>query len=518
MIAIDRPARPLWWSDTALLLYLALIKVLIHFCTNGNYGYFRDELYYIACSDHLAWGYVDHPPASIFLLAITRKLLGDSIFAIRLPVVLAGAACVVLTGLMARQLGGGRFAQWLAGLSLLVMPTALAFASFFSMNAFDLLFWIACAFILIRMIRSNNPRLWLAFGLTAGLGLMNKISVGFLGFGVAIGLLLTPQRRLLFSPWACWGGALAFLLFLPYVVWQFSHGFATLVFMHNATLYKNLAMSPASYLRAQLLLTNPLTLPVWLAGLGYLLFAKTGRRYRALGLAYLAVLFLLIVLHGKAYYLAPAYPMLFAAGGIGIERFTQRRPLRWLRPVAAMLLVSSGAVMGMIALPILPPDTYGRYAHLIGIEVLKEERNRVGELPQILADRLGWENMVATIARVYDALPPQDRARCAILTSNYGEAAAVDFFGPRYRLPKAISGHNNYWLWGPGNATGDVVIVVGIAKTDLKDLQDSFEQVEQAATIVSPYASPSETSLPVYVCRHLKVPLKEAWPRIKHFI
>lgn len=515
MTAPDRPIRTRWRSDTALLLYLAGIEVLVHLWTSGSYGYFRDELYYIACSHHLAWGYVDQPPLSIFALALTHKLLGDSMFAIRIPVVLSGAACVFLTGWMARELGGGRFAQGLAALSLLVMPTALVFSSFFSMNAFDLLLWIACVLILIRMIRKGEPKLWLAFGLVAGLGLMNKISMGFLGFGVVVGLLLTPQRRLLLSRWAYVGGTLAFALFLPYVVWQLHHDFATLEFMHNATAYKNVALSPGAYLLEQLGTTNPLALPVWGAGLGFLLFARAGRPYRALGLAYLAILVLLIALHGKAYYLAPAYPMLFAAGAVFYERFAQEAPRRWLRPVLAILLVVGGAGGALLVLPILPPNDYVQLAHRLGVEIPKEERGAVGELPQILADRIGWPNLVATVARVYDALPPEDRARASILASNYGEAAAVDFFGPRYGLPAAISGHNSYWLWGPGDATGDVVIAVGFPK---EDLEAEFEQVEQVATIVSPHARPSETDLPVYVCRRSREPIREAWPRVKNFI
>lgn len=505
--------RPLWWSDTALLVYLALGKLLIHFWSNGTYGYFRDELYYVACSDHLAWGYVDHPPFSIAVLAATRRLLGDSIFALRLPVVLAGAASVFLTGRMARALGGARFAQWLAALAFLVMPASLAMGSFFSMNAFDLLFWIGMVLILIRMLNTGDPRLWLAFGLVAGFGVLNKISVAFLGFGLVVGLLLTRQRRLLANRWVLVGGAVAALIVLPHIVWQFAYGFPTAEFIRNATAYKITAMSPLQFLQAQVLLAGPLTVPIWLAGLGYLLFARAAERYRVLAIAYLAVLALLIVQHGKAYYLVPAYAMLLAGGAVAIERATESR--RWLRLVVGTATALGGVVVAPLAIPLLPPETYVRYTETIGVQPPQEERNAIGALPQHFADRFGWENLVATIAHVYHALPLNDQLACAILGSNYGEAAAVDFFGGRYGLPKAISGHNNYWLWGPRGATGEVVIAVGFPR---KELDAAFESVEQAATIESPYAMPSETNLPVYVCRRLRVPLNDAWPKLKRFV
>jgi len=220
---------------------------------------------------------------------------------------------------------------------------------------------------------------------------------------------------------------------------------------------------------------------------------------------------LLLLQHAKPYYLSPAYPALLAAGAVAAER-VQRR---WLRPALALWLVVGGATVGVMAIPALPPATYLRVSRLLGITAPQEERGHTAEMPQVLADRFGWENMTATIARVYHALPPEQRGRAAILAGNYGEAAAVDFFGPGYGLPKAISGHNNYWLWGPHGATGEVVIAVGIPKDALAQY---FATVEQADMVVSPYALPMETNLPVYVCRALRIPIEQAWPLLKHFI
>lgn len=493
-----------------VLAGVATAKLLIHFVTNGNYGYFRDELYYIACSDHLAWGYVDHPPLSIALLAATRAMLGDSLFAMRLPVVLCGALCVVLTGLLARELGGGRYAQGLAALAYLVTATSLAMASFFSMNAFDVLFWLICMHIVVRLLQTGDTRLWLLLGAVAGLGMLNKYSVAFGVFGLLAGMLVTPSRRCLFSGWLLAGGALAALIFLPHLLWEVANGLPTSEFIRNATAYKIVAMPPLAFLMAQVLETNPVTAPLWLAGLGYLLFAPAMRQFRPLGAMYVVVLLILLLQHAKPYYLSPAYPALLAGGAVAAERL---RP--WLRAALGIWLVIGGVAVGAMAIPALPPATYLRVTRLLGIRAPQEERSHTAEMPQILADRFGWENLTETIGRVYQALPPDQRTRAAILAGNYGEAAAVDFFGPRYGLPKAISGHNNYWLWGPRGATGELMIVVGIAKADLEQY---FATVEQADTIVSPYAMPFETNLPVYVCRDLRLPIDQVWPAVKRFM
>ncbi len=511
--AVPERARPRWQSPTGGLLLLALAAVAVHLLTNGTYGYFRDELYYIACSDHLAWGYVDHPPLSIAVLALTRALLGDSISAIRLPVALAAGACVFLTGLLARQMGGGRAAQWLAALGWLFTAATLAIFSFFSMNAFDMLFWVAGALLAARMLCTGDDRLWLAFGALMGLGLLNKISVAFFSTGLLAGLLLTPQRRLLWSRWLVAGGALAALLFLPHLLWQAAHGFPTLEFMHNAMLYKNMPMSPGTFIGAQLIDSNPLVAPLWIAGLGALLFSAALRPYRALGLAYLFVLALLMAQHGKPYYLFPAYPPLLAAGGVLVERLAARR-WRWLPAAAALWLSIGGIAVAPLALPVLPPRALAGYLRFIGIGPPREERSPLGALPQIFADRFGWPHLVEVVAGVYASLPPPERSRAAILAGNYGEAGAIDFFGAGDGLPRAISPHNNYWLWGPGGTDGSLAIAVGIPR---EDLERYFRSVEKAAVVESPWAMPLETNLPVYVCRDLRLPLPDAWRQIKRF-
>ena len=504
-----------WWlSANALLAYLAGVNVLLHLFDDPSYGYFRDELYYIACSDHLAWGYVDHPPLSIFLLAAERWLFGDSLFAIRLLAVLATAASVVLTGLLARALGGGRAAQWLAALTYLITGWSLAFGSFYSMNAFDALLWLVALLIVARMLRRNDDRQWLAFGIVCGIGLLNKFSIGFLAFGVVVGIALSPSRTLLWSRWLLIGAALALLLFLPHIAWQAANGFPTLEFMSNAARLKITAMPPLAFAAALVTEADPVTLPVWLAGLGYLLLAPSMRTFRALGFAFVAILILFLVQTAKPYYLAPAFPILLAAGGIAIETLA-RQTGAWIEKVATAWLVLGGLFAIPATLPLLPPATLVRYQHFLGVEIPHEERGAAAALPQILADRFGWENLVASVAKVYHSLPDDERARAGILAGNYGEAGAIDFFGPRFGLPKAISGHNNYWLWGPRDATGDVVIVIGATREQLSGV---FDRVDLAETVVSAYAQPSETDLPIFVAYGLKRPLNEIWPAVKLFM
>jgi hypothetical protein len=500
-------------SADAILITLGLISIGLHLATNGNYGIFRDELYYLACSDHPAWGYVDHPPLSIIILRWTKELLGDSVAAIRLPVALVGGAAVFLVGRLARELGGGRTAQWIAASAYLVTGTSLVFFGFFSMNAFDALAWIICALIAARLLNGGSGRWWLALGLTVGIGLLNKYSIGFFIAAFVLALLPTAQRHMLGTagPWI--GGAIAAALFAPHVLWELEHGFPTLEFVRTAQQEKIVPMSPLDYLGAQVVQANPLLAPLWLTGLGFLLFSRTMQPYRVFGSMYVILLGLFLVQQAKPYYLAPVYPILLASGAIALERASSA--LRLLRPVVAVWLVIAGIVVAPMTLPILPPDVLLKYSEALGLQAPREERRATAALPQHFADRFGWRNMAETVARVFKELPENDRRVAAIVTGNYGEAGAIDYFGPQLGLPNAISGHNNYWLWGYGSASGEVLITVGLPRPALENLCSS---VEQKATIVSPYAMPYETDLPVYVCYGLTIPIAEAWRRLKRFV
>ncbi len=502
-------------GDGLILAALVIAKLLIHALTAGRYGYFIDELYYVACSDHLDFGYVDHPPLSIALLYMTRLVLGSSLLAMRLVPAVVGAATIVVTVLIARELGGGRFARFLAGLTALIAPIYLALSNYYSMNAYDVFFWALAAYVLIRLLRTDNPKLWLVFGAIAGVALLNKISIGFFGFGVVVGLLLTQQRKQFLSKWIWLGALLAFVIFLPHIIWQIQHDWPTAEFIHNAKTFKNNPMSALEFLKAQVLLAHPLCLPVWLAGLAWYLFARAARPYRVLGWAYIAVCILLIVQNGKSYYLGASYSMLLAAGALAIERLIQQRNWTWVRPVLTVVLIAGGALFAPFTVPVLPPDQFVSYATAIGIEAPKDERRAVAELPQHFADRFGWQEMVRAVAGVYDTLSPAEQAECVIFCSSYGRAGAIDLFGPDYGLPKACSGHNSYFLWGPPKRSGQVTIAVGVSHEELESI---FEEVTYVAESTHRYAMPSSRNQRIYLCRKPRKSIQELWPQTKNFI
>src|SRR5215218_10321246 len=397
-ISEERRTRRSLLGGNTLLFLLALVKLLVHLLTAGNYGYFRDELYYIAASEHLSLGYVDFPPFVALATALARATLGDSLLALDLLPALAGAAVVVLAGLMARELGGGRFAQDLAALAVLVAPNFLVLGTFISMDAFDQLIWVSAAYVLLLILKRDEPRLWLLFGLFAGLGLLTKLTILSFGFGVFVALLLTQSRRHLLTPWPWLGGAIGIAFLLPYVFWQIEHGWPTLEFWENYGGKVDPA-SPLEFLVEQIVTMHPLTLPIWIMGLYYYLFSSAGRPYRSLGWIYVVLFVLFVIQNAKFYFLAPAYPMLFAAGAVTIERFVQRRGWGWIRPAYAATLVVGGMVVApLVAVPALPVETLAKITGGAGGDAgVEVETREVGELPQQFADRFGWDNMVATV-------------------------------------------------------------------------------------------------------------------------
>jgi hypothetical protein len=483
--------------------------------TAGNYGFYRDEFYFVAASKHLDFGYVDFPPLVAVVTALARWMFGDSASALQFFPALASAGVVVLAGLMARELGGGRFAQGISALATLVAPNILVFGTWLSMDAFDQFNWALASYALILVFKRGRPRLWLLFGLVAGVGLLTKVTILFLGFAVFASLLLTPARRHLLTPWPWLGGAVAFVFLLPYLYWQVTHGWPTLEFWGNYG-GKLAPGSMGEFLLEQVLTMNPVTLPVWAAGLYYYLFSREGRPYRVFGFVFVILFAIFAFQNAKFYFLTPAYPLLFAAGGLTIERFIRLREWNWLKPVYVSLLLAFGVFVAVLSvLPVLPVEAVAKTTGLVGGNAgIESEARKTGDLPQTFAFRHGWEDMVETIAGVHDSLPDEEQTVSCILAGDFGEAGAVDFFGPAYGLPGAISGHNNYYLWGPGDCSGEVVISIGVP---LERLEAVFEDIEHADTVTCEYCMPIENDLPVYVARNPKIPFDEAWPQFKHF-
>ncbi len=495
---------------------LALLSLGVHLAANafGGYGYFRDELYYIACSKHLAAGYVDQPPLSILVLAVARLVLGESVFAIRVVPAIASALSVITLCLLVRRMGGERIAMVLAALSFLAAPLLLAAHTYYSMNSLDVLFWLLAAYAMLRVV--DDPRLgaWLWMGAILGLGLLNKTSVLWLSAGVAMAIVLTDLRRQLRAPGPYLAGLLALLIFSPFVLWNLQNGAPHLEFMHNATTEKYSSLTRLGFLLDQLPAMNPATFLVALPGLWWCLFDGEGRRYRVLGIIFVTVLAVLLANpHTKAEYMGAAYPPLFACGAVAIARGTSR-----LRRVAAALiaalLVLSGAALAPFAMPILPVQDYIRYARALGVAPGTSEHKKLSELPQFFADMNGWEELARDVSAAYRTIPEDERKTTVALVGNYGEAGALELYASRYPLPRVICPHNSYWFWGVGKTPITTFLRLG-GKRD--DYMEKYGDAQFAGVHYAPYAMPYEDSLNIFIARGRRVPIEKDWPKVKHF-
>lgn len=473
--------------------------------------YFRDEFYYLACSHRLAWGYVDQPPLSIAVLWIARHAAGESLIVLRAIAALTLAATVALTGSLARRLGAGAFGQALAMVAIAISPEFLAFGDFYSMNVFDLLLWTLAVHAFLSAIERPTTMAWVLLGLVLGAGLLNKISVLWLGAGLGAALILTPARAHLRTRGPYVAAAIAVLLFLPHVLWQVANGWPTLEFIRNAGADKMQQKTPWAFLLEQVMNLHPLTLPVWGGGLAALLVARRLHRYRALAIVWLVVALILIGNRtSRSSYLLAAYPALFAAGGAWWEGMLVSRAARATVLVA---LIAAGAVTAPLGVSILPPDSYVRYSRALGVTPSTEEKKDLGRLPQGFADRQGWDAFVDVVAAVWQALPPEERADAAILAGNYGEAGAIERLGAARGLV-VLSGHNNYWLWGPQGHSGRTMIVLSRRRERLATV---WGEVMQAGETSCGDCMPYENHLPIYVCRRPRALLPELWPMMKHY-
>ncbi|HKR65708.1 MAG TPA: glycosyltransferase family 39 protein [Thermoanaerobaculia bacterium] len=493
------------------ILSLAAIKFLLHLYTSGSYHYFRDELYYIACGRHLDWGYVDHPPL-VALYARFGELLGPSLRGFRLLATIAGALRIVLTGVLTARIGGTRVAQAVACIAVFFAPVNLAIDSILSMNVMEHVLWLACLLVLVEIANGADERWWLAFGALAGLGLQNKHSMLFLGFAIAVAVILTPLRRSLARPWIYAGGALALLIFLPNLLWEVRHDWATLELLHNVKVTgKNVVLPPGAFMRQQAMMLNPFSAPLWIAGLFALFFSRELAPYRFLAWTYVVLVITFIALEAKDYYVAPIYPVLFAGGATWFFSASAARARRITGYAILTLITLGGLVAAPLALPLLPPSRFLAYQRALGVKPQRAEVSHTSEMPQIFSDQFGWEELVQRVARYYHSLPPDMRRKTAIYTGNYGEAGAIDFYGPKYGLPPAISGHQNYFLWGTRGFTGASVILIEYGPHP--EMWQSLRMVDRAG---APYAMPDER-VPIFHGVGLKQPLSEVWPSVKHW-
>jgi hypothetical protein len=490
-------------TDAGALGLLALALFTLHMLTNGQYGFHRDELALIDNARHLDWGFVDYPPLTPFLTRLALGLFGPSLVAVRLLASLAMSLVPLLAGLMARELGGSRFSQVVAALAAGIAPIALAGGAMMTYSDFDCLWWVLIAYLMIRLLKSDDPRWWLPIGGAFGLGLETKYTILVWAAAVAVAVVLTRARRHLVTPWLWAGVALALLIFLPNLIWQAKHDFISLDFTRSIHARDVRIGRTAEFLPEQLLFcANPVALPLWAAGLIAYLVLPSGRRYRALGWMAVAALGILVGLEGRSYYLAPAYPMLFAAGAVVWERLLARVSTRASRLLAGITfgsLAMGAAGAAAIALPVAPVNS--------------DLWRFTSQIHDLFTEQIGWPDLVETVAGIYDSLPAEDQRRAGILTGNYGEAGAINLYGPAYGLPEAISGVNSYWLRGYGEPPPEVLILL--------DWRHSFnfETCEIAGSVSNEYGVRNEETShsTIYLCRHLRQPWPDFWRTLRGF-
>jgi 4-amino-4-deoxy-L-arabinose transferase-like glycosyltransferase len=503
-------------NRNSTLLFLSVLTIVIHLIASwmGGYGIFRDELYYIACANHPDIGYVDHPPLSIWILSVWKFIFGDSLFSIRFLPALCSGLTTFIIGTLARSFGGDKYALVLSCLASMFAPILLAFFGLFTMNAFDVILWALAFLVIQKYSQSHKSGYWYFLGLIIGLGALNKISMLWLGAGIFIGVLLTPNRTALRSltPWLA--GCLAAMLFLPFVLWNITHDFAHLEFIRNASGEKYASQNPVTFFSGLLLLMNPMAFPLWLTGFWFLIARK---EYRIIGYAVLVVLAILLVnVHSKPEYFASAMTVLLPAGAVQLEKLLEGKYLRWIRLPYVICLTAMGIILLPMTVDILPVESFIRYQSALGQTPVSNEGLRLNSLPQHYADRFGWENMAKVTTQVYASLPDSDKQKCLIYGRNYGEAGAIDYYGREFGLPPAISQHNSYWYWSLEHLKQDLtLIVIGVSKDRL--MRD-FEDVEEVAIIKSEYSMPYENDLPVLICRKLRRPILEVWNGKRVFI
>lgn len=490
----------------------ATATFVFHLFANPHYGFFRDELYLIICGRHPQWGYVDQPPV-VPLLAAASQAFGISLIALRAVSAIFAAASVFVTCRLVQEFEGGTFAQILAAIGVALAPILANFGVMLAPDTVGLWAWPLIVLYVVRLTRGAGPRWWLAVGAVSGIGLESKYSAAFFLATALAALTLTKERRVMRTPWFLAGGALAILIALPNVLWQAHYGFPMIELLRNGQHGKNVVLDPLSFILQQLLITNPLLAPIWIAGVLWSLFTP---QLRWIALSFVALLAAMIALDAKNYYACDAYPALFALGAAAVERWTLR--VQILRYAAIPFAAAAGALLLPFVVPLLPVRQFIAYddgfSRVVPMQSTASEHHKLSVLPQTYADMHGWRQLARMVTNVYQALPPQDRSRAVIAASNYGEASAVEFFGAGHGLPHVISGHNQYFLWGTHGASGDVLIDVnGDCAASLR----LYERVKRVAVFKAPYVMPYEDGIPIMLCRGIKKPLADVWPLVKNY-
>ncbi len=483
--------------DTMALVGIAAIVAVAHLLTNGRYGFHRDELQVLSDARHLDWGFVPYPPFTPFVERIALSIFGLSLVGLRLFSVISQAIIVVVSGLMARELGGGRLAQGTAALAVALSPLPIFEGTEFQYTTFDYLWWVLIAYFVIRLLKTENPRWWLAIGATIGMGFQTKYTMGFFLCGVLGGLLLTGARRYLTSGWF-WGGmALGFLICAPNLLWQVKHGFISLHFLQHIHARDVGEGRADGFLSQQFwLCTNLVAVPLWIAGLVKYMM---DRRYRMLGWMYLIPLVLFAVGKGRSYYLGAAYPMLMAMGAVVGERWVASLSAMPRRAVKAVFFAGVVAYGLLLSAVLVPWATGGG--------LMKFALKRNGDL----REEIGWDDMVRTVAGIRDSLPPDQRQNVGIVVRNYGEAGAIEILGPAYHLPPPISGTNSAWLRGYPVPPPTTLIVLGTLLENAERRYTSCRLAGHNGNSIGVENEESRDHPDIFVCGPPRLPWPEFW-------
>ena len=499
--------------DKTKVLLIACIIFILFICLmpiHYGCGYFRDELYFIALSKKLAFGYVDVPPLSPLLLAIVRSIFGTSIFSVHLLPAIMAALVMFLAYRMVKIFGGNFFAQFVT--LIIITPLVISKGSLFTYTAFNFFIWNLLLYLLLKLIVSENKNYWIYFGIVAGLGILTKFTVLFLGFGIVCAMVTTTYRKHLKYPQFWFAGLIALLLASPYVMWNYYHGFPTLEFFSNYAHHKLIPLSLTSYVKDEIMSIPFIFMPVLFLGIYYFLIGKNGKRFRLLGIAFIIILIISRLMHTRLDLFSPYYPILIAGGAVLLEKILRNPKFIYLKAayIGAIILFVLYALPNIK--PVLPLNIYLKYFNQ---PTSSSEGWKIGVLKQEYADMFGWKELAEKVAKIYNSLPPDERAKTAIFAQNYGEAAAISFFGKKYGLPEPISGHNQYYIWGPGNYNNGPMIIV--QNEPIEHYKKIFKYVKLADRTNNKYCMPYENNLPIWLCKKPKVDLKSTWPTTKNY-
>lgn len=500
-----------------LIFSIVLINFIIYLITQVSfaYGMFRDEYYYLACANRLDFGYVDHPPLSIWILGFWKMLFGDSMLVIRFVPAIVSSLSLFVLGIFIQKLGGGKSAIVLAMISFMLTPIFLGMNTFYSMNTLDFFFWISSSYLFLKIIQTENKLYWIWLGVVLGFGLLNKTSIFWLGAGILIGTLFTPLRSDLKTKYPYIAFIIAILIFSPYIIWNITHDFAHLEFMRNAATRKYGGLTPISFIMDQILILNPLTILIWLPGIIFFFFKKDSNQYRALGFIWLTT-FLILLINGnsKGEYISAAYQILFAGGAVMIGKLSAQHNRGWIKFSIAVPVILAGVLLLPLARPLIPPEKFLKYQAKIGIEHPSNEGHET-VFPQFYSDMFGWEELAQNVSKVYQSLPREEIEKTLVYCSNYGKAGAIEYYSKKYPLPNVICPHNSYWYWWPTDKSYTTIIIIG---GEIEEHNEALNEVVQAGYHSVKYAMPYENNQKIFIGSNPKITLEKVRQRDKAFI